>query len=131
MKIRKHFIYFWRTFFQARVVIFIFIGAGIIFLTFLTRNNALEIAISGVASVFIGIGVNNFSMLDTHERDERKLKAKMLHFIKTLEFIQARINTLNVEASAMATEKLNQELAELEQLIAFTIHLMDKDDLLN
>jgi hypothetical protein len=130
MKIQKHFIHFWQTFLHARVVIFIFIGADIIFLTFLTRNNALEIAISAVASVFIGIGVNNFSMLETHEKDEQKLKAKTLHFIKALEFIQSRINTLHAEANALPIDKLKHELANLEQLIAFAIQLMDKEDLL-
>src|SRR4026208_957568 len=123
MKIKKHLISFWRTLLHARVAIFIFIGAGIIFLTFFTSNNALEIAISGVASVFIGIGVNNFSMLEAHGKDRRKLKAKMFHFIKTLEFIQARISKLEPEAGTKPTEKLKQELSALQQLIALTIHL--------
>jgi ABC-type uncharacterized transport system permease subunit len=131
MKIRKHFINFWQTFFHTRVVVFIFIGAGIIFLTFLTRNNALEISISGVASVFIGIGVNNFSMLETREKDQQKLKAKMLHYINTLEFIRSRISSLEDEAGVKPTEKQKQELTELEQLINTTIHLMNGDDLLN
>ena len=131
MKIRKHFFNFWQTFFHVRVVIFIFIGAGIIFMTFLTRNNALEITISGVASVFIGIGVNNFSMLETRAKDHQKLKAKMLHYIKTLQFIYSRISSLEAEAGAKPSEKQKQELAELKQLVNSTIHLMNGDDLLN
>ena len=49
---------------HSRVFIFIIIGTAIIFLTFVTNDNALEIAISGMASMFIGIGVNNFSSIE-------------------------------------------------------------------
>ncbi|WP_199119376.1 hypothetical protein [Pedobacter sp. ASV28] len=52
---------FWVTFKKPGVLLFILGGIAIIFMTFLTENNALEIVISGLASIFIGIGVNNFS----------------------------------------------------------------------
>ena len=131
MKIKKHFITFWRTFFHVRVLVFIILGASIILLTFFTNSNALEIAISGVASVFIGIGVNNFSMLETHEKDRRKLKTKMLYFVRSLEFIQARISRLEAEAATSPIDKLQRDLSALQQLIAFTNHLMNEDDLLS
>lgn len=131
MKIKKHFISFWQRLFHIRVAIFIFIGAGIIFLTFFTSNNAVEIAISGVASVFIGIAVNNFSMLETHEKDAREFKAKMLHFFNALRLIEARISKLEAEAGGMPVEKLKQELSVLAQLVSFTILLMSDDDPVN
>src|SRR5690349_19560980 len=131
MKIKKQLRHFGQTFFHIRVFVFILIGAGIIFLTFFTSNNALEIAISGVASVFIGIGVNNFSMLETHEKDKQKLNAQMLHVHETLTFVKNRINELHKDADAETMEKLKWGLAELAQLITFTIHSANNDDLLN
>lgn len=55
MKLRKSIQHFQKIFFHPRVIVFILAGSLIIFLTFFTHNNALEIAISGIASVFIGM----------------------------------------------------------------------------
>lgn len=73
---------FLRYFFHPGVFIFILINTAVIFLTFLAANNALEIALSSIASVFIGIGVNNLSFLDTHMKDEQKMKYKTEHSLK-------------------------------------------------
>lgn len=61
---------------------FILTGTFVIFFTFLAINNALKIAISGVSSVFIGIGENSFSAFNTYEKDERKLTVKLRHAVK-------------------------------------------------
>jgi len=127
MTMKKNFIAFWKKFLQPRVIIFVFVGTSIIFLTFLTNNNALEISISAVASIFIGIGANNFSMPETSTNTNRK-NAKMLYLIKTFEFIQSRLNRLDVEAGGESAKKIKQELSELEQLIGIAIHLMNEDD---
>ena len=76
MTIKKDFSRFWRAFSHPRVFVFMLAGIVIIFLTFFTSSNALEIAISSIASVFIGIGVNNFSSFETHLKDDQKLKQK-------------------------------------------------------
>jgi len=131
MKIRKTFRSFWKTFFHVQVTGFILVGGGIIFLTFLTSNNALEIAISAVASVFIGIGVNNFSTLETHERDRRKMNAGMLHTLHTLEFVKNRVGKLQLYANERTMTELKNDLEELQEFLTFAIHLMNEDDFMN
>ena len=82
-----------------KVVIFMLVGIGIIFLTFLTDNNALEIAISGMASVFIGIAVNNFSIIDTHQTDEYKVKSKMAQSLKMMEITVNNVKKIYAETN--------------------------------
>jgi hypothetical protein len=74
MNPRKYFRQLWKALSHPNVFIFIVIGTGVIFLTFLTDNNAVEIAISGFASVFVGIGVNNLSSFETSAKDAKKTK---------------------------------------------------------
>ena len=131
MKIKRTFISFWQIFFHLQVIGFILIGAAIIFLTFFTSNNALEIAISAIASVFIGIGVNNFSTLETHEQDKRKLKTGMLHANKILEFVKSRIGKLHHNANECTIAELKKNLEELEEFLSFATDLMDKEDFMN
>ena len=128
MKTKKHFIAFCQKFFHARVIIFVFIGTGIIFLTFLTNNNAAEISISAVASIFIGIGANNFSSLETNENNRRKQHLKKLCVIQTIELLQSRINKLNNNANSKPVEELRQDLFELEKLITITLTLISEHD---
>ncbi|SRR6266498_968268 len=90
----KGFRYFRTLFFKPRVFVFILIGVGFMFLTFLTNDNALELGISGTASIFIGIGVNNFSSIETEQKDEQKLLRKSQQAIKTLVAIQRKIKKL-------------------------------------
>lgn len=122
---------FWKAFLQPRVILFILFGAGIIFLTFLTNNNALEIVISGIASVFIGIGVNNFSSIETHMRDEKKLKAKITHAMKVLEITKSRIKVIRHELNNGYSMKMKEDLAELENIIVLSMGLIKDDDTLN
>ena len=124
MKLNKHIHFFLLNFFHPRVYIFILTGAVIIFLTFFTDNNALEIAISGIASVFIGIGVNNLSSLETHLKDEQKLKSIIGHSVKVMEITKSRISRLNKQAGEEDLSKINNELAELEELMSLGIQLM-------
>jgi hypothetical protein len=131
MKIKKTFVSFWKTFFHVQVIGFMLIGAGVIFLTFFTNNNALEIAISAVASVFIGIGVNNFSTFETKEQDKRKLEARRLHANQTLEFVRSRISKLHRINGERLTEELKRSLEELEEFLDFAAHLKDEDDFIN
>jgi uncharacterized protein (DUF2164 family) len=126
MKIRKTLLSFWKTFFHLQVIGFILIGAGVIFLTFFTSNNALEIAISGVASVFIGIGVNNYSTLETQERNKHKLKTGLLQASQTLDFVKNRISKLH-RNTGVRSEELKRSLEELEELLDFVIHQINKD----
>ena len=130
MKIRKTFISFWKTFFHVQVIGFILIGTAVIFLTFFTSDNALEIAISGVASVFIGIGVNNFSTLETQVRNKHRLKTGLLHASQTLDFVKDRISKIHRNAGERSDKDLQRSLQELEEFLDFIVHQMN-EDLLN
>jgi hypothetical protein len=129
LSMKKYIIKFWQTFIHPRVIVFILTGTAVIFLTFLTNNNALEIAISGIASVFIGIGVNNLSMLEAHLKDEQKSKSKTRHILKLVEITRSQVNRLYHEASHEKYSKITAELAELEQLINLSIQLIKEDSM--
>ena len=131
MKINKSIRHFLQTFFHPRVFIFILAGTLIIFLTFFTSNNALEIAISGIASVFIGIGVNNLSSFETHLKDERKIQSKIGHTLKVMEITKSRITRLFNEMNAENCSQVKDELAELEQFINLGIQLIKEDSSLD
>jgi hypothetical protein len=93
-KTRLYIFYALSNILHPRVLIFMLSGIVIIFLTFLTSNSAIEIAISGIASVFIGIGVNNYSMIENHLKEERLVKKKTGQSAHILRVTQAMINDL-------------------------------------
>ena len=129
-KLNKSIQHFWQTFLHHRVFIFILTGTSIIFLTFFTDNNTLEIAISGIASVFIGIGVNNFSSFETHEKDERKMRVKIAHSVKVIELIKSKISKLNKELNSSNHEKIITEFTELQEFINLSIQMIKEEDTL-
>lgn len=127
MSIKKNFNKFWLAFSHPRVFIFMLAGTAIIFLTFLTSSNALEIAISSIASVFIGIGVNNFSSFEIHVKDEQKLRRKIEHFIKIMEMTKFNISKLGNELNDEAGSRIKEELTSLEQFVNISIQLIRED----
>jgi hypothetical protein len=90
----RRFIRFRIAFFQPGVFAFIFTGTGFMFFTFLTDNKIIELAISAIASIFIGIGVNNYSALGTTKMDERRVRRKTRHTSKCLLHLQLRIKKI-------------------------------------
>ncbi|MFM9911173.1 MAG: hypothetical protein ACKVOW_17670 [Chitinophagaceae bacterium] len=131
LNLNSSFRHFWKMFLHPRVYIFILAGTAIIFLTFLTNDNALEIAISGIASVFIGIGVNNLSSLETHLKDEKKLNAKINHSLKAMEIVKGRIITIQHQLNKENCFKMKEELFELEKIISLTMGLIKVEETLN
>jgi hypothetical protein len=107
-----------------RVLIFLLSGIAIIFLTFLTTNNALEIAISGIASVFIGMGVNNYSMIENHLKEERVIKKKMGQSAHILRVAHTMINDLNMNTEAPENENLKLEIQKIDRFIRLGIQLI-------
>ena len=107
-----------------KVIIFLIVGIGIIFLTFLTSNNALEIAISGMASVFIGIAVNNFSIIDTHETAENKDKPKIAHSLEMMNITINKVKRIQAETTGNDYTKIKDELKELEKFINLAAELI-------
>lgn len=124
MKSKVNFHLVWEAFRHPRVFIFILAGALIIFLTFFTQNNALEIAISGIASVFIGIGVNNYTSHETHLLDEGKLKSKTDELLRVMEITKSKISRLANEMESNNSINTRQELDELDLLINHSIQLI-------
>ncbi|MBP7554900.1 MAG: hypothetical protein KA821_01450 [Chitinophagaceae bacterium] len=127
MHIHKPFHHFWHSLRKPGVFIFIVIGVLIIFLTFLTTNNALEIAISGLASVFIGIGVNNFTTQQTHYADELQLQKNHARSLKLLELLQLRMNAAHRHLYFNHTEYLGDDLDELDRIVDMLKQLLDQE----
>jgi hypothetical protein len=110
-----------------RVLIFMLSGVAIIFLTFLTSNNALEIAISGIASVFIGIGVNNYSMIESHLKEERLIKKKIGQSAHILRITHSMVTDLHAETDSFETENLKSEIEKIDRFIRLGIQLIEED----
>lgn len=125
MKIKKEENLFWKSFNHPSVIIFISIGTAVIFLTFLTNNNALEIVISALASVFIGIGVNNFTVMETKLREEKKMNIQISQSFKVLEFTISKITGIQKNLNAENWLNSKSELEELQQLLSLTIGLLN------
>jgi len=112
-------------FLKPRVFAFIFTGVGFMFLTFLTHDNALELSISGIASVFIGIGVNNFTAIETEQKDEQKLHRKTQQAIKTLLLIQRKIKKIKTLTTANP-HLISLELGEMNDYIELCIEYLEE-----
>ncbi|HET9824732.1 MAG TPA: hypothetical protein VFP87_05330 [Chitinophagaceae bacterium] len=126
MSPKKHFQQFWTAFSHPKVFLFIALGAGVIFLTFLTDNNALEIAISGFASFFIGIGVNNFSSFETSLKDSRRLESYLHHSKEMLGMMRLKAKTLQSELANEKDSKMKAAIEEIEQLVALHISFLEQ-----
>jgi hypothetical protein len=125
MSYSRGFRHFKKIFFQPRVFIFILAGIGIMFLTFFTNDNPLELGIAGIASIFIGIGVNNFTAIETEQKDERKLNRKTKLAIETLQHIQ--VKTKKIKALTTANpELINAELEEMYDYIQLCIQYLEE-----
>ncbi len=131
MENKKHLGHFMSIFTHPRVLVFFIIGITVIFLTFLTNNNAIEIVISGFASVFIGIAVNNFTSFETHIKDEEKIKRKISHSLKVMEITKSRIKLIHAELNIQSVTKTKEQLAELEQIIVLSMALIKDEETLS
>ena len=121
--------HFWKVFNHPGVIVFMCIGSAVMFLTFLTTNNALEIVISGIASVFIGIGVYNFTTLETRLIDKKNVNTKISHSIKVMRISRARIVQMQQSISTENLESIKNELKELEQIITLGMEVIkDEED---
>ncbi|MEO8405092.1 MAG: hypothetical protein ABI480_10865 [Chitinophagaceae bacterium] len=129
MSIKKSFETFWQAFIHPRVFIFILTGTAIIFLTFLTDNDAMEIAISGIASVFIGIGVNNYSSFETNLSNEKKLASRIGHSLKILELAKSQIARIHHELKNGNKQYVKTGIAELEDFMTLSIELIKEGNL--
>jgi len=122
---------FWqfsKVFFQPNVSVFIAIGAGVMFLTFFTHDNALEIAISGIASVFIGIAVNNFTIVDIHKKDEQIIRAKVTNSMKVLEMTEEKIERAQMDLASGNHQQLIHHFAELRQFMILMKELLKEEE---
>lgn len=116
--------HFRNVFFKPRVFIFILTGVGFMFLTFLTNNNPLELGIAGIASIFIGIGVNNFTAIETGQKDELRLQRKTRQAIKTLVHVQEKIKKIQTLAE-VNPGLIMTELVELNDYIELCVQYLE------
>jgi hypothetical protein len=124
----KGFRLFRKVLFKPKVSVFILTGIGFMFFTFLTKNNPLELGIAGIASIFIGIGVNNFTALEIEQKDERKLKRKTQHAIETLQHIKLKIKKIN-EMSVTNPQLISAEMEEMCDCIELCVQFLDEESL--
>ena len=94
------------------------------FLTFLTNNNPLELGIAGIASIFIGIGVNNFTAIETGQKDELRLQRKTRQAIKTLVHVQEKIKKIQTLAE-VNSGLIMAELVELNDYIELCVQYLE------
>ena len=119
----------WEAIRAPRVFIFIVTGVVVIFLTFLTDNNAIEIAISGIASVFIGIGVNNFTSLQGKQEDRRLEQQRGQYASKVLDLMDIRTRHAREAADWAERAPVRTDLDEIEQLISLLRQILVEDRL--
>jgi len=92
------------------------------FLTFLTDNNAMEIAISGIASIFIGIGVNNFTSAEIHEKDKAIEYTRIALAIQSLEQAKQKISlTVTLLENNRPVEQTSADLKAFIQQLQLNI----------
>jgi hypothetical protein len=127
MKLRHYFPHFKEAFFHPRVFIFMLAGVVVMLLTFFTDDNALEIAISGIASVFIGIGINNLTSLEMHLKEEQKLRSRMGHLLTTMGLVQSRLRIIAQELNQDNGAVTKAALIELEQIVGLVIGLIREE----
>jgi hypothetical protein len=125
-KMRVQFMHTMSNILHPRVFIFMLSGIVIIFLTFLTTSNAVEIAISGIASVFIGIGVNNYSMIESHRKEDRQVKMKIGQSVHILQVVNSMISDLKVEAEPPNAENIKSEMIKIDRFIRLGIQLIEE-----
>ena len=115
-----------RGFFKPHVVVYILTGVSIMFLTFLTSDNSLELGISGIASIFIGIGVNNLTAMETEQKDKKRLNHKTHQAIRTLQHIQVKIKMIK-ELAPTHPQLINAELAEMDDYIDLSTQYLKEE----
>ncbi|CAN5576098.1 hypothetical protein BH11BAC3_BH11BAC3_22490 [soil metagenome] len=118
-------------FFKPRVVGFILLGVSFMLLTFLTEDNAMEIAISGVASIFIGIGVNNFTSFETRLKDEKRIHDKIKNSLLILELTSSKINKLCNMVAGENANYLYQEVCEIKKYVDLSAKLVKEVELMD
>jgi hypothetical protein len=113
-------------FFKPKVIAFILAGVSCMFFTFLTENNSMELAISAIASIFIGIGVNNYSALETAQIDQRRMRRKTRQTSKCLIHLQTKIKKIGVYLQTDLFP-IYTELEEMNDYIELCRNYLEKD----
>ena len=121
----KGFNQFRKVFSQSKVSVFILTGVACMFFTFLTHDNSMELGISGIASIFIGIGVNNFTAIETELKDEQKIQRKIKRAIKGLVHIQEKLRKIQ-KMSVTDPAFITTELDEMDNYVGLCILYLEE-----
>ena len=95
------------------------------FFTFLTHDNATELGISCIASIFIGIGVNNFTAIETEQKDNQKIHRKTNRAVKELVHIQQKLKKIQKMAEPDPSILIT-ELQEMDDYIDLCIQYLEE-----
>ena len=95
------------------------------FFTFFTHDNATELGISGIASIFIGIGVNNFTAIETEQKDNQKIQRKTNRAVKELVHIQQKLKKIKKIAETDPSVLIT-ELQEMDDYIDLCIQYLEE-----
>ncbi len=117
---------FFEHFFKSNVVVYFLIGIAIIFLTFLTDNNSIEIAISAIASVFIGISVNNLSAHEASHKITLNVQKKINQSVKMLSVIQEKLNRLHEDIETSSKENISKDFEELKAFMKISVEILQE-----
>lgn len=118
----------WAIFRHPRVWTYIFAGICIIFLTFFTNSNAIEIAISAIASIFIGIGVNHFAAMEMHREDMDEQYRVHLQVRRLLISVEKRLEKFAGEELILGSASLHGEIVDIQHFITICRELIKGDD---
>ncbi len=118
-------------FFKPGVIGFILLGVSFMLFTFFTQNNAMEIAISGIASIFIGIGVNNFTSFETRIKDEKKIHDKIRNSLLILELASSKVTKLHNMIAGENFDYLNTDVNEIQKFVDLSARLIKEAALLD
>ncbi len=124
--LQKKFKLFIEFFSKSNVIVYFLIGIAIIFLTFLTDNNAIEIAISAVASVFIGIAVNNLSAHEAAHKITLNVQNKINLSVKMLSILQEKLNRLHADIEISSKENISKDFEELKAFMKISVDLLQE-----
>lgn len=117
MTVNRHLRYYWRIATHPKVFMFIILGAGVIFFTFCTNNNALEIAISGLASVFIGIGVNNFTAHEASLKRKERILLREQYVLKLWQLTNTKMKAIQNDVHINSSEQTAHKVKELSEVM--------------
>ncbi|HEX7903937.1 MAG TPA: hypothetical protein VF487_08670 [Chitinophagaceae bacterium] len=84
-----------------------------------------------MASIFMGIGINNFSALETRRKDEMIIKQKVQNALELLNFVDFKIRQVQQGAAKGNHVQTKENFEELISMIALLRNLLLDEEKFN